>query len=169
MGWSQIIFGVILVLVLLLLATLYGVRQLISLRQLRGAVEMPPEERDYLHGRTRRRLVMSLLLLLLGVMLTVGLVYLEGPAHQLAEQRAAQEQQGDSSPLSPEQRPFARLYAVFWLIFLLILMIVVFLAALDMWATRRYGLKQHRKLIADRRDMIERELTRMRQERNGHH
>ena len=47
-------------------------------------------------------------------------------------------------------------------------MAVIFLAALDFWATRRYGLHQHRKIIADRRAMIEREVSRLRQERNGH-
>jgi hypothetical protein len=51
---------------------------------------------------------------------------------------------------------------------LLVLMIVVFMAALDYWATRRYGLRQHRKIIDDRRAMIEREISRLRQQRNGH-
>jgi ABC-type Fe3+ transport system permease subunit len=168
-GWSQIIFGAVLVLVLLVVAVLYGVRQVLTLRRLRGAEEMPSEERDHLHQRAWRRLLMSLLLLLLGGMLTAALVYLEAPAQRLADQREAQEQQGDFSPLSPEQRPFARFYLSFWLVFLLILMAVVLLAALDLWSIRRYGLRQHRKLIADRRAMIEREVARLRQERNGHH
>jgi len=168
-AWSEIIFGAVLVVVLLFVAVLYGVRQIVSLRQLRAAEEMGLEERAYLHGRARRRLVMSLLLLVLGVIFTAGLVYLETPAQQLADQREAQEQQGDSAPLSPEQRPFARLYLSFWIVFLLLLMAVVLLAAVDLWATRRYGLRQHRKLIADHRAMIEREIARYRQERNGHH
>jgi hypothetical protein len=167
-GWPQIIFGVVLVLVLLFVAALYGVRQILALRRLRAVEEMALEERDYLHHRARRRLVMSLLLLLLGVMLTVALVYLEAPAQRLADQRAAQEQQGDSIPFSPEQRLFARFYTSFWIVFLLVLMAVVLLAAVDFWATRRYGLRQHRQLVADRRDMIEREVSRLRQQRNGH-
>jgi hypothetical protein len=168
-AWSEIIFGAVLVVVLLFVAVLYGVRQIVSLCQLRAAEEMGLEERAYLHGRARRRLVMSLLLLVLGVIFTAALAYLETPAQQLAEQREAQEQQGDSAPLSAEQRPFARLYLSFWIVFLLILMVVVLLAAVDLWATRRYGLRQHRKLIADHRAMIEREIARYRQERNGHH
>ena len=169
MGWTQIIFGAVLVLVLLVLAMLYGVWQVLTLVRLRGTEEMPAEERDHLHGRAWRRLVMSLLLLLLGGMLTAALIYLEAPAQRLVDQREAQEQQGDSTPLDPEQRLFARLYGGFWLVFLLVLMVVVLLAALDLWAIRRYGLRQHRKLIADRRAMIEREVARLRQERNGHH
>jgi hypothetical protein len=155
-GWQQITYGVVLVLVLLSVAI---VRQIGALRRLRVAEEMPVEDRAYLHGRARRRLVTSLLLLLLGVMLAGALVYLEGPAQRLAEEQAA----------NPEQQLlFKIIYLAFWIVFLLILMAVIFLAALDYWATRRYGLRQHRKIIDDRRVMIEREVSRLRQERNGH-
>jgi hypothetical protein len=167
-GWTQILFGAVLVLVLLFLAILYGVRQIVALRRLRAAEEMPLEERDYLRRRAWRRLLSSLLLLLLGAMLTVDLLFLEVPAQELADQREQLRQQGDTSPLNAEQRLFARRYGSFFVLFLLVLMVVVFLAALDYWATRRYGLGQHRKLLADRRAMIERELTRLRQQRNGH-
>jgi hypothetical protein len=168
-GWTQILFGAVLVLVLLSVAILYGVRQISALRRLPSAEEMPLEERNYLRSRARRRLVTSLLMLLLGVMLAVDLRYLEVPAQQLADQRAELQQQGDSTPLSAEQRSFARFYGSFFVFFLLVLMVVVLLAALDYWATRRYGLHQHRKLVADRRTMIEREISRLRQERNGYH
>lgn len=167
-GWTQIIFGAVLVLVLLFVAIFYIVRQIVALRRLRAAEEMAVEERAYLHGRARRRLITSLLLFLLGVMLAGALIYLEGRAQQLAEEQAAKEQQGDTTPLAPEQRGFVQFYTWFWIFFLLILMTVVFLAALDYWATRRYGLRQHRKIIDDRRAMIEREISRLRQERNGH-
>lgn len=168
MAWTQIIFGVILVLVLLFVAVLYIVRQIVALRWLRAAEEMALEERAYLHGRARRRLVTSLLLFVLGVMLAGALIYLEAPAQQLADNRDAMRQQGDATPLDEEQRLFARSYLIFWILFLLILMTVIFLAALDYWATRRYALRQHRKIIDDRRAMIEREVSRLRQERNGH-
>lgn len=168
MGWSQIIFGAILVLVLLFVAVLYIVRQVLALRRLRATEEMALEERAYLHGRARRRLVTSLLLLVLGGMLLIDLVFLEVPAQRLADQRAKMQQQSDSPPFNEEQRSFARVYGWFFVLFLLVLMIVVFLAGLDYWTTRQYGLRQRRKLLDDRRAMIEREVTRMRQERNGH-
>lgn len=168
MGWPQIIFGVALVLVLLSVAILYIVRQIVALRRLRASEEMAVEERVYLYGRARRRLITSLLLLLLGVMLAGALISLEPQAQRLVEEQEAKEQQGDATPLNPEQSLFARFWLSFWILFLLILMAVVFLAALDYWATRRFGLRQHRKIIDDRRAMIEREVSRMRQERNGH-
>jgi hypothetical protein len=164
-GWSQIIFGAVLVVVLLFVALWYGVRQLVILRRMRFPEEMPPGEWSFQRGQARRRLVMSFLLLLLGVMLAIALLYLENPAERL---RVTLEQQGDGTPLDPDQRGFARLYGTFWIVFLLVLMVVVLFAAFDFWATRRYGIRQHRKLIADRRDMIEREVARLRQERNGH-
>lgn len=168
MDWSQIIFGAVLVLVLLFVAVLYLVRQVQALRRLRVTEEMALEERTYLHGRARRRLVTSLLLLVLGGMLLIDLVFLEVPAQRLADQRAKVQQQSDSPPFNEEQRSFARVYGWFFVLFLLVLMIVVFLAGLDYWTTRQYGLRQRRKLLDDRRAMIEREVTRMRQERNGH-
>ena len=165
MGWTQIVFGAVLVVVLLFVALWYGVRQLILSRRMRFPEEMPPGEWDFQRGQVRRRLVMSFLLLLLAVMLALALIYLEDPAERL---RATLEQQGDSVPLDPDQRGFARLYGTFWIAFLLVLMAVVLFAAYDFWATRRYGIRQHRKLVADRRDMIEREIARLRQERDGH-
>jgi hypothetical protein len=167
-GWTQILFGAVLVFVLLLVAILYTIRQILVLRHLRAAEEMPLEERSYLDRRARRRLVTSALLFVLGAMLVVDLIYLEVPAQQLADERERVKQQGESPPLDAEQRSFARVYGSFFIFFLLVLMVVVLLAALDYWATRRYGLHQHRKLSADRRAMIEREIARLRQERNGH-
>ena len=169
MGWTQILFGAVLVLVLLFTAILYTVRQILALKRLRAAEEMSLEERAYLRSRAWRRLVMSILLFLLGVMLASALIYLEAPAQQLADERAAKQQQDDSTPLNPEQRGFARFYLGFWIVFLLILMAVVFLSAWDYWATRRYALRQHRKISDDRRAMIEREIARVRQQRNGYH
>jgi hypothetical protein len=167
-GWTQIVFGIALVVVLLFVAILYFVRQIVSLRRLRQTEEMPLDERAYLLSRARRRLVNSILMFVLGIMLAVDLAYLEVPAQQLADQRTAQEQEGEAPPLDAEQRVFARLYGGFFVLFLLVLMVVIFLAAFDYWATRRYGLGQRRKLLADRRAMIEREVARLRQERNGH-
>ena len=168
MGWTQILFGSVLVLVLFVLAILYSIRQVQTLRRLRGAEEMALEERDYLRRRAWRRLLTSGLLFILGVMLAGALVYLENPAQVLVDQIDTQEQQGEKPHLEPEQKVFARYYTYFWIVFLLVLMAVVFLAALDFWATRRFGLRQHRKIIADRRAMIEREVARLRRERNGH-
>jgi hypothetical protein len=45
---------------------------------------------------------------------------------------------------------------------------IIILAALDFFAIRRFGQRQYRKIQAERRAMIEGELTRLRSQRNGH-
>jgi hypothetical protein len=49
-----------------------------------------------------------------------------------------------------------------------VLFVVLVLAGIDVWATRRYAITQFRKIQTDRRAMIERQVIKMRQERNGH-
>jgi hypothetical protein len=51
---------------------------------------------------------------------------------------------------------------------LILLMSIIFLAAIDFFAIRRFGLRHYRQIQADRRAMIEGELTRIRSQRNGH-
>jgi hypothetical protein len=165
-GLPQIVFGVLLVAALLFLSVFYGVRQVRVLRQLPRAA-LPQEEWRYERGKARRRLVSCALTLLLAVLFAVALAYLEAPAGALAEQREGLSA-ADAPPFSDDQRHFLRLYGGYWIAVLLVLLVVILLAALDLWATRRFGLRQHKKLQADRRAMIEREVVRLRGERNGH-
>jgi ABC-type Fe3+ transport system permease subunit len=167
-GWPQIVFGVVLIAALLGVAILYCIRQVRALRGLRDAEAMALEERSHQRRQAWRRLVTCALMFVLALMLAAALLFLEAPAQHLADERAALEGQANPPPLTPQQLPFARFYGVFWIAFLLVLMAIVLLAALDLLATRRYGLRQHRRLQADRRAMIEHELSRLRQERNGH-
>ena len=52
---------------------------------------------------------------------------------------------------------------------LFVLLMLLVLATMDFWATARYGLSQHRKLQADHRAMLKKEVDKHRQERNGQH
>ena len=58
------------------------------------------------------------------------------------------------------------LYTIVWIIFLLLLLALVILAAVDIWFTRRFSLRQRRKILAERREMLEREVARLRERRN---
>jgi H+/gluconate symporter-like permease len=164
--WTQYLFGGLLVAALLLMAFFYGARQLRQLRRLRQATDLPDDERDYEWRKARWRLVSSGLLLLLALLLASVLLFLEGPAQTLADQREALHQAGQNPPFDAEQKHFLRWWGGSWIAILLTLLAVVFLAALDLFATRRYGLRQHRKLQAERRDMIARQVSRLRQEWN---
>ncbi len=172
MGWPQIIFGAALIAALLFLALYYGWRQVAALRRLRLNPDLPDEERRYQHRQAVGRLVNSVLLLVLAALLTGVMAYFETPTQQLVDQHDAAVAKGEKPPeLTPEQRQLVRVWGWWWLALLVVLLAVVLLAALDLWAIRRWGLRQYRKLQADRRAMIERQAARLheeRQERNGH-
>ena len=76
--------------------------------------------------------------------------------------------QGPPENNTPENHAFMRLYAVVWIAFLLLLLVLLFIAAVDIWATRRFSIREQRKILDARRDMIQHEVAKMRQDRNGH-
>jgi hypothetical protein len=142
-------------------------RQVQELRHLRRFPESEEEDRR-LRRQTYRRLVTSGLLLLLGFMLAVAMLYLETPAQRLADESDVQKALGKEPQLTEAQRDFRNLYRWFWIAFLLILMTILFLAAFDLWATRRHGVRELRRIQADRRAMLDEQIKRLRHERNGH-
>jgi hypothetical protein len=165
---AQTVFGVLLVAALLVLSLFYGWRQVRALRGLRRAPGLPDEEARYERHRGWRRLVSCALMLLLAGLLAGALAYLEGQAQRYADMQDAVAAGAPPREPTDDETRFLLLYGRYWIGLLLVLLAVVLLAALDLWATRRYGLQQHRKLAADRRAMIQRQVERMRGERNGH-
>jgi len=164
-GW-HIGFGVVLAAGLLFLGVFYFRRQLRALHRLKTGPTLPDEETRYWRRQAWWRLVGSGLLVVLAVLLPLALIFLEPTAHDIAEYSKAMRDAGEEPIFSPAQRLFVKVYSGFWIAYLLILLVVLMLAAVDLWTTRRYGLRQHRRLQADRRAMIERQVNRMRQERN---
>jgi hypothetical protein len=164
-GWPQVVSGIALIALLAAMAGYYAWRQRVAFADLRDKPDLPDAERRYRLGQAYRRLVGCVLLGFLAALLLGALIWLEAPAQRLADERDAQP---DDQPMSPEQRFFARIYGWYWLVFLMLLLAVVVLAAWDTFATRRYALREHRKLADDRRAMLARQVNRLRQERNGH-
>jgi hypothetical protein len=160
---SQIVFSILLVVVLLGLAGFFGWRQLLTLRTLRTSVEISDEDRVYMRRQAWRRLACSLIMVILAGMLAAH-YKLEPQAIELAEKSAR-----DTAYKPTAEEEHTRLvYLTFWTVVLLLLLVIIFLAAIDMLAIRRYGLRHYRQIQADRRAMIEGELTRIRSMRNGH-
>jgi hypothetical protein len=154
---TQSVFGALLVVGLLALAGGYGWSQWRLLRRLRAPGRPGGEDDRYLRGQARRRLATSVLLLVLAGLLAVALACLEGPAQRLADQAPG------AAP-TPEQRQFFHFYGAYWIVFLLVLLAVVALAGIDLWAIRRYGARQFRRLQDDRRAMLERQAALLRQQ-----
>jgi hypothetical protein len=161
-GWPQILMGTALVLALLALSFYYGPQQLLALRRLRTDRDLPEEERRFEKRRAWWRMINSVLTLALAILIAGALLFLETPAQRLADQGI-----GEAKTITPGERDFLRVYGWYWVTTLLVLLAVVLLAAWDLFATRRWGLREKRKLNAERRAMLERQVNRLRQERNG--
>ena len=166
MSLSQILFASVLVVVLTGLAVYYAWRQVQTLRGLRHAENLPPEDRRYVRNQAWRRLVCSALMALFAA-LFAGQFFVEPQAQDLANQGEAARARNERPDLNPEQKHFVDLYSLFWVCALLVLLGILVTALADILAIRHFGQRHLRKLQADRRAMIERQAARLRQDRYG--
>jgi flagellar biosynthesis/type III secretory pathway M-ring protein FliF/YscJ len=164
---TQLICVAVAIVVLLCLSFVFGWRQLVVLRRLREGPELPAEESRQQRRQARRRLVGCVLLALLAFLLAGAQLFLEERVDIWIAQHAGPAPDGEPVEPTPEQRNFFRLYGVYWIILLVVLLAVVALAGIDLWETRRRGLRERRKLLDDQRVMLQRQMTRWRRERDG--
>jgi hypothetical protein len=164
---GQIIFGIGLAIALVGLALFYAWRTLRALRGLRDKLEMPAEDQKYFRQQGYRRLICCGLMCALAAMM-VGSFALEGPANELIRKGEAARERNEQAQLEPEEQQFFARFRGYWIGFLLLLLSIIVLAGIDFLAIRRYGAQQFRKIQADRREMLEREVIRLRSQRNGH-
>ncbi len=167
MDWLQNVFGAALVALLLVVAVYYAWHQVWALRRLRELPDLPDAETKYIRRQAWRRLVCCGLMLVMAGLLIGVLIALEPRAGQIAEEQKALNDAGEQRDFTPEEKDFLHLWGGLWIAILLLLMAVIFLAAWDLWAIRLYSVREHRKIQADRRAMIERQAARMRRQRNG--
>ena len=164
MTLTQILFTALLIVVLVGLAAYYAWRQVQTLRGLRHADNLPPEDRRYLRNQAWRRLACSALMLVFAGLLA-GSFFIEFPAQALVNFGEAAHARNERPDLDPEQRRFVHFYTLYWVTALLVLLGMMGTALYDLLAIRRFGQRHFRKLQADRRAMIERQAARLRQER----
>jgi hypothetical protein len=163
----QYVYAAVIVAVLLGLAGYFGWRQWQTLRGLRGQAELPPEDRRYYRTQAWLRLVnCGLMVVFAGLLAGTYLLGQERRADEFPAGPAAEERGADHP--TAEERSFARWYTTYWIVLLLVLLAIVTLAVVDLLAIRRFGVRHFRKLQADRRAMIEREVSLLRSQRNGH-
>jgi hypothetical protein len=159
----ELALAVVIACVLLGLAV-FGWRQWLTLHARARQPELSPEDRHYFQAQANRRLIISAIMLVLAVLLAG--IYLSGQGLPLTPPGGA-----SAAPARPDEestRSRNAQYSLLWIIFSLLLLGLVILAFIDMRAIRRYGLRHYRQIQADRRDMLEREVARLRSERNGH-
>jgi len=163
---NQLGFTLVLVAVLLGVAGYFGRQQLRTLRGLASPDVLGADDRRYLRSQAYRRLLCSVLMVAIAGLL-IGWLFLE-PDHRRLENDMRTARAIDPAALpTEEQKDFARLFLFYVSAGLLVLLVLLVLATMDFWATARYGLSQHRKLVADRRALLEEQVARRRQERNG--
>jgi hypothetical protein len=155
MNPDQTGFTLVLVAVLVGLAGYFGRQQLRTLRGLNPETQ-GPDERRYLRTQAYRRLCCSILMLVIAGFL-IAWLFVE-PHFQ-----------PDIDAASEDRKELVQGLAMYWIAPLVVLMVLLVLATMDFWATARFGLNQHRKLLADRRTMLEEQIAKRRQERNGQH
>ncbi|HEV3260844.1 MAG TPA: hypothetical protein VG013_28590 [Gemmataceae bacterium] len=158
---TEYMFAALIVLVLVGLAGYFGWREWQVLRGLRDEENLPPDDRRYLRRQAWRRLVCCGLMAVLAG-LFVGWYALG--FHQQALDWV--EGRGPQGPPEREVR-LLNLSLAYVGAAGVVLIGMLLLAAFDLWAIRRFGIRHLRQIQADRRAMIERQAARLRSRRNG--
>jgi TRAP-type C4-dicarboxylate transport system permease small subunit len=167
-GPAELIFAGVIVIVLVALALYYGWKELQTLRHVRELDPLAVDERRYRIARAWRRLINSFLMLVLAALL--GGSYVLGVEQRAAEAAQAADTKADAvanPEPTPEQREFLGTYSTLWYVILLIFMTIIIFALYDFMAIRRFWLRNYRQIQSDRREMIQREVARIRTQRNG--
>jgi len=163
--------ALVIVAVLIGLAGYFGVQQWRSIRRLKQAENLHPEERRYQRRHAGRVFICCLLMIMVAGMVGGWYVLgLERSAVQLGQEANVEAEDPDHI-LNPNQQRSLWFFTVYWVLAILLLLAMVYVAFMDLWAVRRFGLRQMRQLQADRRAMLERQIALLRAERiesNGH-
>jgi hypothetical protein len=166
MNPAELGFTLTLAAFLVWLSLFFGRRQLRALRATSAPDGPALDERRYLRAQAYRRLFCSFLMLVFAALL-VGSPFLDHAYPTVREEVRQLKATNPEAPLTPEQEYYVRLFSVYWIVALLVLLLLLSLAALDFWATARFGLRQHRQLQADQHALLRQEVARHRRERNG--
>jgi MFS family permease len=168
MSGTELASLLLLVAVLLGLAGYFGYRQVLALRGLASPDVLGSDDRRFTRSQAYRRLFCSFLMVVFSGLL-IGWLFLDPSYRDLHEEALAQTTEKGAIPLTEEQREAVQFFSAYWIGALLVLLLLVSMAALDFWATTRFGLDQHRRLKADHRASLEEQVARHRRDRNGQH
>ena len=154
--------GIALVAILLGLAGFFAWRQFRTLRLVKNDPSLSPEDRHYLLGQVKRRLLSSFLMVIFAGFL-VGSYFLDADFRRLHGEL-------DQPPAWPEDeaasKDFLRFFTWYWISALMVLLAIVLLAAVDFASTARFGARHQRQLLDDHRAMLQSEAERLRRQRD---
>ncbi len=152
--------------ILVVLAVFSIRRQYARLIKMSKEPHIPSDDRRYLTRQAYRRIIVGILLVGLAGMLA-GTYFFdqEKRAEQLGDHKRELDENGNKLPLPKDDRDFLRFYSFYWMTVLILLFVIISLAMLDIWATRRYAWQQFRRIQAEHRTVLERDLALYRQQK----
>jgi hypothetical protein len=155
----EITVAILIAAILVAVAVYFIVRQKQTLRTIRSDADMPAEQRAYLWRQFQRRLVGSILLILLAGLL-VGSLFLDyEPLRKPIEQVPAAEQEAAKQAF--------RIVSIYWMTFLMLLLVMLAIAVFDFWDTARFGVQQQKLLFQQHQEMLEAELAEHKHRQHG--
>jgi hypothetical protein len=163
---AEIVFTALLALLLLGLGGFYSWRQVRSLRRLRTDTSLSPDERRFLRAQARRRLTCSALMIIFAGLL-VGSLGFEGGLAALNESADAARAAGKKPTADPEQRALVYLFSSYWMLGFLLFLAIICLAFIDIFATRRFTLRQLKQMQESHQAMLREQAARLRASRGG--
>jgi len=147
----DVTIATLLVVVTLGVASFFGWRQFWQIRRLK--IDTPSSEQQFMLRVARRRLVISVLLVLVAI--GIATLYVSG----LEEAIRVLHEMAD-----PEKRQTAKLYVWIWLSILVILLAIVTLVGIDLWDVRRHWRQSLQQIRDERREMMDEQLAKLRDE-----
>lgn len=162
----------LLALLLMVLGVGTALRQRRTARRLREERFLPSDERDYLRGQVRRRIVVGVLLFAIGGLIAGYYASgMDARMDAIGERRKGLVREADPgrpAEVDPADKQFARRVGFYWIGVLGLVFAIACCAVLDFWATRRYWMAQYRLLKADHETKLRRDLAVYRQARDNH-
>lgn len=163
---SESLWAAVLVIGVIGLAGYFAWQQRRALRRLQQMDNLHPEERHYQRLHAGRVFICCIMMILVAGMVGGWYAFgLDNEAARLSQQAAGQ---AENEHLDPSQQRSLTFITFYWIVAILLVLGMIYVALMDIWAVRRFGLRQTRQLQADRRAMLERQIALMRTERNGH-
>ena len=153
---------------LVLLGLLSGWQQVRGMKELYSRKLVPSDERAYLRGRYRRRLVVGLFLVVIGGMIAGAFLSgMEARADEMGEKKPT-DADGEKKVLTPEDKQFLWWYWGYWFGVMFLTFIVIGLAMADAIASRRYWLKIYREMREEHNSQLRRDLAVYKQQKEQH-
>jgi len=140
---SERLLAVAIVIVLFGLAGYFGWQQWRAIQRLRQAKNLHPEDRRYHRLHAGRVFICCVLMIMVAGM--VGGWYVLGLEGSLGELgHPAVDQPANPDHLDFAQKRSLTFFTLYWILAILLLVAMVYVAFMDLWAIRRFGLRHMR-------------------------